>query len=198
MGKKGKNKRSKRGHGVGKNAKHLPRRGEKRRKTETEDATEEEPAKKLRRLEEEERVQDGACTPEGHAFNVAGEEQRLKKLCVDDETPVSPEVGGSAGQGHLGNNLPSDDVMTPQGPENLDAKHQKNKNKTKKETSSQETQAVLHLTLNNLEAAPCSLLRRHGHLVGVVQCPGVVHYWVASHVFVQSVFGDASGAEAFV
>ncbi|XP_019627813.1 PREDICTED: small RNA degrading nuclease 5-like [Branchiostoma belcheri] len=176
MGKKGKNKRSKRGHGVSKNAKHLARRGEKRRKTETEDTTEEKPAKKLRRFEAEERAQDGACTPEG-------QEQRLKKLRVDDDTPVplverltdgsetnkkkkkqkkkktdcetSQDEGRSAGEGHLGDNLSSDDVMAPQGqsqgPENSDTKHQKNKNKSKKETSSQDTQAVLHLTLNNLE-----------------------------------------------
>ncbi|XP_066267885.1 uncharacterized protein [Branchiostoma lanceolatum] len=215
MGKKGKNKRSKRGHGVGKKPQHLARRGEKRRRTETEGAREDlEPAKKLRTgggegggvpvtcahmvytTGGERTSQDGTGGPEG-------ELQRLKKLCVDEDTPVPPgerladgtetnmkkkkkkhkkktdretpqEEGTSTGEGHLANNGPCDHVMTPQGHsqgsennhkpqtnaghdisqagasvQHFDTKQQKNKNK--KATSSQETHAVLHLTLNNLD-----------------------------------------------
>ncbi|XP_078612894.1 uncharacterized protein LOC144882762 [Branchiostoma floridae x Branchiostoma japonicum] len=216
MGKKGKNKRSKRGHGVGKKPSHLARRGEKRKVAEIEDATEK-PAKKLRTAGGEGGSETATCaasvyTTEGaRAQDVTsapeGESKCLKKLCLDEETPVPPgerlgegssetkmkkkklkkkktnretseEEGTSEGKNHLWENArTSADVMIPQGHcqgsesdpkpqtntghENSstgagvqisdEAKHKKIKEKNKKMTSPQETHAVLHLTLNNLE-----------------------------------------------
>ncbi|CAH1245799.1 AC004381.6 [Branchiostoma lanceolatum] len=193
MGKKGKNNRSKRGHGVGKKPQHLVRRGEKRRRTETEGAREDlEPAKKLRTdggegggvpvtcahmvcTTDGERTQDDTGAPEGQL-------QRLKKLRVDEDTLVPPSENLDVGtetnmkkkkkhkKKRTDRETPQDEGRTtgsendqkpqtnaaghdisPVGAsvEHFDTKQQKNKNK--KVTSSQETHAVLHLTLNNLD-----------------------------------------------